>query len=71
MRQCAWHRRRPLSGQDAAYVKEEEAVEEMAREQTRQEVAEALKSEEAVYQMLDKYDLPQTPAFLKRYFGNA
>ncbi len=53
-----------LSGQDAAYVKEEEAVEEMAREQTRQEVAEALKSEEAVYQMLDKYDLPQTPAFL-------
>ncbi len=53
-----------LSGQDAAYVKEEEAVEEMAREQTRQEVTEALKSEEAVYQMLDKYDLPQTPAFL-------
>lgn len=54
-----------LSAKDAAYVEEEERIQQAEEEQTRQQVAKALESEEKVYQLLEKYDLPKTPAFLQ------
>lgn len=54
-----------LSAKDAAYVEEEERIQQAEEEQTRQQVAKALESEEKVYQLLEQYDLPKTPAFLQ------
>ncbi len=46
-------------------AEQEEAVEEAYYRQKREELGRALASEEQAYEILERYDLPETPAFLQ------
>lgn len=51
-----------MQGEELAAL--EEAQEKAYAQEVRQEVVEALESEQQVYDLLERYDIPQTPAYL-------
>lgn len=52
-------------GEDPGVVRQEAALEQAYAKETGRQVRAALASEEGVYEILDKFDLPVTPGFLE------